>query len=391
LNRTGWRRLEDRLFRSDRVLLYAGGLVICYAIFLVTGYLDKIWLFDAEGRGNAIDFVAFWAAARLAVAGQAASAYDFAAITKEQLAGVAAFGGVYNWVYPPTYFLIIAPLALFSYPVAALLWMFSTLLLYCVAIRAILPRWSTVLAAAASPFALWSFLSGQNGFMTAALIAGVLVLLDRRPVLAGILLGLLTIKPQLGIVFPVILILTGRWRAFAAAAATALSLALISYGLFGMESWIAFFHGLQQQSSAVLERGEVVFRKQQTIHGLVRLLGGGEGPAWTAHVVVASLALGFTAWLWLQQVDDRLKKAALVMTALLATPYLFLYDLPILSVPVAFLASLGIERGFIPGERTLIAVLMVALLFLSGNPVAVPLLLALWVLIVLRLRREGPA
>jgi hypothetical protein len=79
--------------------------------------------------------------------------------------------------------------------------------------------------------------------------------------------------------------------------------------------------------------------------------------------------------------------AALGMTALLATPYLFIYDLPILSVPVAFLASLGIDRGFITGERTVIAVLMPVLLLFAGVPVGVPLLLALWLLIVLRLPR----
>ena len=91
---------------------------------------------------------------------------------------------------------------------------------------------------------------------------------------------------------------------------------------------------------------------------------------------------------WLRPVDDRLRAAALAMTAMLATPYLFIYDLPILSVPVVFLASLGVERGFIAGERTAIAVLIPALLLCAGQPVGVPLLLALWMLIVLRLQRR---
>jgi hypothetical protein len=118
------------------------------------------------------------------------------------------------------------------------------------------------------------------------------------------------------------------------------------------------------------------------------LVGGEEGLAWTAHLAVALGALVFTVSLWLKPVDDRLK-AALAMAALLATPDLFLYDLPILSVPVAFLVSLGIDRGFIPGERIMITASMLGLLVLSRNPVAVPLLLALWLLIALRLRRDG--
>jgi hypothetical protein len=385
LNRADWQRIEDRIFNPGRVALYAGGLLVCYAVFLATGWFDRLWLFDEQGRGRAIDFVAAWAAAQLAVSGQAATAYDLAAFTKEQLTAVAALGGDYAWAYPPTYFLLIAPLAIFSYVAGALVWMLGTLALYAAGIRAILPRWPAVLAAAASPFALWSFYSGQNGFLTAALIAGTLALLDRRPVVAGILLGLLTVKPQLGIAFPVILILTGRWRVFVAAAGTALLLALLSYLFFGAETWSAFFSALQHQAGSVLDRGEVAFHKQQSVHALVRLLGGGDMLAWVAHAVVALAALGFTGRLWLQPVDARLKAAALAMTALLATPYLFIYDLPILSVPVVFLASLGIERGFIPGERTAIALLMPVLLLFAGAPVGVPLLLALWLLIVLRL------
>jgi arabinofuranan 3-O-arabinosyltransferase len=388
LDRAGWQRIEDRIFNPGRVVLYAGGLLLCYAIFLATGYFDKLWLFDDQGRGRAIDFVAAWAAAQFATSGEAATAYDLGAFTKEQLTAVASLGGDYAWAYPPTYFLLIAPLALFSYVSGALAWMFGTLVLYGAGIRAILPRWSAVLAAMASPFALWSFYSGQNGFLTAALIAGTLALLDRRPIAAGILLGLLTVKPQLGIVFPVILILTGRWRVFTAAAVTALLLALLSYLLFGPQTWSAFFGALQHQAGSVLDRGEVAFHKQQSVHALLRLLGAGDTLAWSVHAAVALTALGFTLWLWMQRVDDRLKAAALAMTALLATPYLFIYDLPILSVPIAFLCSLGIDRGFIPGERTAIAVLMPVLLLFAGAPVGVPLLLALWLLIVLRLRRE---
>jgi hypothetical protein len=390
LNRADWQRIEDRAFNPGRVALYAGALALCYAIFLATGHFDKVWLFDEQGRGKPVDFVAFWAAGKLALSGQAASAYDVAIVTKEQLTAVASIAGTYTWVYPPTYFLLVAPLALLSYQAAAFLWMLATLVLYCTGIHAILPRWSAVLAAAASPFALWSFYSGQNGFMTAALIAGVLALLDRRPIVAGILLGLLTLKPQLGIIFPIILVLTGRWRVFVAAAATTLVLILLSYLAFGADAWTAFFASLHQQAGAVLDRGEVAFRKQQSGHALVRVFGGGDALAWAIHIAVALAALGFTVWLWLQRnIDERLKKAALATTALLVTPYLFIYDLPILTVPVAFLASHGIDRGFITGERTVLAILMLGLLLCAGQPVGVPLLLALWLVVVLRLRQEN--
>jgi len=386
LRHQAWRSFEDRIFTRRRVALYAAAMLLCYAIFMAKGYVDRLWLVDADGSGKSMDFVAMWAAARLAFAGQAASAYDLAAFTREQLTGVGSLGGDYAWAYPPTYFLPILPLAWFSYAGAALLWLCGTLVLYAAAMRAILPRAATLLAALASPFVLWNFFEGQNGFLTAALFGGVLVLLDRRPIVAGVLLGLLTWKPQLGLLFPLVLVATGRWRVIAAATVTTLLLVLISSIAFGPETWTAFFGALQDQAGSVLDRGGVAFHKQQSIHGLVRSLGANDTLAWTLHLIAAVAAAGFTCWLWLRPVDDRLKAASLAVAALIATPYLFIYDLPILTVPVVFLASLGIERGFIPGERSLLAVLILLLVFLPGQQVAVPLLVLLMLLIVLRLK-----
>jgi hypothetical protein len=260
---------------------------------------------------------------------------------------------------------------------------------YLAAIRAIVPRWLAVAAAAASPFALWSAFTGQNGFLTAALIGGILALLDRRPVIAGVLLGLLTLKPQLGIVFPILLVLTGRWRVIAVAAVTAISLAGLSCLCFGIDAWRDFFAAIRSQSDLVLAQGAVPFTKQQSVHALVRFLGGSDALAWTAHLAAAGAAIAFTAWLWLQPVDYRLRAAAAGAAVLTTTPYLFLYDLPILSVPVVFVMSAGATYGFVPGERTVLAFLMVGLLLLSGSPVGVPLLAALWLVIVLRLRAHN--
>lgn len=389
-----FQRIEDRFVNPGRVALYAAVLLFCYAVFMATGHFHHLWLVDEDGRGRATDFVAAWAATQLASAGQAAMAYDLAAFTREQLTAVASIGGNYPWAYPPTYFLVIAALAPFSYAVGAVIWILCTMALYVGAVYLIVPRRSAIFAALASPFALWSFYSGQNGFFTAALIGGVLALLDSAPVAAGILLGLLTVKPQLGIVFPIILVATGRWRVFAAAAVTAIVLAGVSYALYGVETWRAFLDALPQQAGAVLDRGEVAFRKQQSVHALVRALGGADALAWAAHGLVAAVAVAFNIWLWRKPVDDRLKKASLAIAALLATPYLFIYDLPILTVPVAFLASYGIDHGFFPAERTILVLLMLLLLLAAGLPVGMPLLLALWLVTVLRLRQvpaPGPA
>jgi hypothetical protein len=381
-----WRRIEDRIFTPDRVELYAAGLIGCYAVFVIVGFFRRAWLVDDQGTGIALDFVAMWAAGRMALEGRAAEAYNLVSFTREQLTAVAAFDGAYTWAYPPTYFLLVAPLGLLSYATAALVWISATLAGYLAAIYAILPRRATLVAAAASPFVLWAALEGQNGLMTAALIAGVLVCIDRRPALAGIFLGLLTLKPHLGIVFPVILILGGRWRVLAAAAVTTALLVLASCLAFGVASWIAFFHAFQEQGREVLGEGAVTFWKQQSVHALVRLLGGGDGLAWSLHIAAALAATMFTAWLWLRPTDTRLKAASLALAALIATPYLFTYDLPILTVPVAFLVSAGMANGFITGERTVLALLMLVLALIPGRPVGMPLFALVMLLIVLRIR-----
>ncbi len=91
------------------------------------------------------------------------------------------------------------------------LWLLTTLAAYIAAIAGILGLRTGVLFALGFPAAIWNITAGQNGFLTAALIGGTLGLLERHPALAGICLGLLTYKPQFGLLFPIVLIADRRW------------------------------------------------------------------------------------------------------------------------------------------------------------------------------------
>ena len=119
-------------------------------------------------------------------------------------------------------------------------------------------------------------LVGQNGFLTAALIGGTLYLIPIRPVLAGICLGLLTYKPQYGLLFPIALIAAGQWRVFVSAGVTAVVMAFASWLAFGTESWLAFFHWMPRFSQAFLTEGKAPWWKMQSIFSLVRYFGGSE-------------------------------------------------------------------------------------------------------------------
>ncbi len=325
-------------------------MALGYLIVLGGSYLQGHFLTDPQGRPIANDFVNVWAAGRLALDGAAPAAYDW---TLHRAAEVRAVGydfdGYYGWHYPPPAFFFAAALATLPYLVAAIVWLVTTLAVYVAAIAGILGVRTGVLFALGFPAAIWNATAGQNGFLTAALIGGTLGLLERHPALAGICLGLLTYKPQFGVLFPIVLIADRRWLTIAVATLTAIVLAALSWLVFGSASWEAFVHWAPLSSHALIDQSALDWYRLQSVFAVVRAHGGSEPLAWTVQGVVSlSLAVGL-AWLWQSRVAFELKAAALAAGALLATPYLFMYDLVVLAVAVAFLLRLALAREFLSG------------------------------------------
>jgi hypothetical protein len=205
------------------------------------------------------------------------------------------------------------------------------------------------------PAAIWNVTAGQNGFLTAALIGGTLGLLERRPALAGVCLGLLTYKPQFGLLFPLVLIADRRWRTIAVAALVALGLAALSWLGFGTASWQAFMHWMPITSRVVLGEGHADFSRLQSVFGLIRAHGGSEQLAWTVQTGLSVALAAAMVWLWRSRAEFDLKAAALAAGTLLATPYLYMYDVVILAVAVAFLLRFAIRHGFHAAETAALA------------------------------------
>jgi hypothetical protein len=127
-------------------------------------------------------------------------------------------------------------------------------------------------------------------------------------------------------------------------------MALASLLAFGTDSWQAFFANIGHTSHVFLSEGQADLSKLQTAFGLTRTLGGNEALAWTVQIALALAAASVIAVLWRGRVADEIKCAALGIASMLATPYLYTYDLVILAVPLAFLIRLGGKRGFLPHE-----------------------------------------
>lgn len=334
----------------DRPLMRAvSGLTLAATLAALAHlYLGSSGTLDAWGRPLGTDFSNVWTAGRMALEGRAAAVYDLVAHhrVQQEVHGSAAVP-FYGWLYPPPFLLVAAALATLPYLPALILFQFATLLPALLVLRRILPDRDTVLVALGCPAVLVCLTHGHNGFLSAALFGGGLLLLGGgRPALAGLCFGLLSYKPQFGLLLPLALLAGGERRAVGAAAATVAGLALLPAALFGPEVWTAFLLSLGQTRTVMLEGGGPGWHTMQSAFAAVRAWGGGVGPAYGAQGLVALVAALATVWVWRQRAAFELRAATLVLGSLLATPYGMDYDLVLLGPVLAFLIRDGLRRGF---------------------------------------------
>ena len=346
-------------------------LFVINAAFFPAAFAAHWWIFDEKGLGIPTDFVNVWSAGKLVLEGHPAQAYDWDIQKQVQVAVLGqSYEGNFAWHYPPPFLFIASLLAHFPYATAFIGWAAVSLVPYLAVMRAIVGRPFGLLLAAAFPVVLTNTLVGQNGFLTASLIGGTLYLLPVRPILAGVCLGLLSYKPQYGLLFPLVLIAASKWTVFVTAGVVAAGVAFASWLAFGTESWQAFFHWMPMFSQAFLTEGRAPWGKMQSIFALVRYLGGTEQLAWVFQWTLSAAVAVVLALMWRSRISYPLKAAALATGALLITPYLFLYDVMVLAIAVAFLVRIGLNHGFQRYELPALGMVGALLLFypLAGAP-----------------------
>jgi len=313
-------------------------------------------LIDRNGQPIGTDFSNVYAAGTLTWQGRSAEAY---APALQHAAEKAVFDGrevpFYGWHYPPFFFAIAVLVAAVPYTWGLAIWLVASFAAYLTAIRAILPRQETLLVAAAFPAVFVNVGHGQNGFLTAALLGGALHWLDRKPWLAGMLIGLLAYKPQFGVLIPIALLAGGRWRSIGAAAATIAALVAISFATLGGGIWHAFADSMNFTQTVVLEQGGTGWQKIQSIFAAVRALGASVPVAYAAQASLFAMLAATLAWLWHGDAAFELKAAALALGSLLATPYVLDYDFVVLAVAIAFFARHGLRHSFRDFEISLLA------------------------------------
>ncbi len=356
--------------------------IIAYCALLLAGELALSAYFVAATHGwlglhtgpSTTDFVSFYAAGRLADSGTPVLAYNqtahYAAEQQARESGIE-----YNFFYyPPVFLLLCAALAKLPYIAAFLIFEGITLALFLwVVARVLAGNESTFLIPIlAFPVVWWNFGWGQNGFLTAALLGGGTLLIDRRPILAGVLFGMICYKPQFGLLLPVALAAGGRWRAFFAAGASAAALLLTSVLAFGTETWLAFWQTASGSPTTYAEGG-AKFAAFVTPFGAAMLLGAVPAAAYAVQAAVTGVAIIVVVLAWRRELPREIRNAALAASVPIATPLALIYDLALSAVTVAWLYRS--PEGIPANERPLLALAYIAVLdpVQIGNACHIPL------------------
>ncbi|MBA2772174.1 MAG: DUF2029 domain-containing protein [Sphingomonas sp.] len=346
---------RERVMRVALLFALAVAGSILWLFATSSGTLD--WL----GRPLGTDFSNVWTAGSMALDGRAADVWTWPDQFEVQRALHAKPDvDVFGWHYPPPFLLIAAVLATMPYVPALILWQVATLSPFVWLMRRLVDRRETVLLVLAAPVTLICLTHGHNGFLTALLFGGGLMLLERRPLLAGLLIGCLIYKPQFGVILPPLLLATGNYRAIAGACLSAAALVAMTLAVWGWPVWQAFIDSLPLTRTVVIEQGSTGWHKIMSPFSAVRMWGGGIALAYAVQLAAALAAIAAVVGLSWSRVDPALRNALVCAAVVISTPYVLDYDQVILLPALGWLWLDGRKNGFLPWDKTLMAVVWVA-------------------------------
>ncbi len=317
------------LMRTRNRYALLGLVLIAPLVILI--YRPAAHGLDVTGHQIGRDFIGVWAGPQLAFGNKLAVLFDLEAYPE---AISALFGQplpFHNWGYPLFTLLTFWPLAKLPYFVALAIWTFGLFALFAaVVLREVAAneRGAALVALACAPACLINAIGGQNGFLSGALCLGGMLLLDRRPLVAGMLFGLLTFKPHLGVVLAFALVALGAWRAIASAVVTAALLVAVSVVAFGIEPWRQYLEVTSAFQVALLERfhGFYTYMMTSVVAG-ARTIHVPYRAALMIQAAVSLPVLAAACWAVRRTSDPCRRIFVLAAATPLVTPYAFNYDL----------------------------------------------------------------
>lgn len=312
---------------SDAFSRATGFGAIFFVAFLAAYFSSAHPPHDVFGNMIGADFVNDWLGARAALTGHVHKLFDFELYTKFRHALLPPMP-MHNWSYPPDLLLFIWPYGILPYFSAFVLWCALGFAAYLGVACSGDRTKPYVVFLLFSPAVAMNLFAGQNGFFTAALLIGGFTMLDRRPLAAGTCFGLLTIKPHLGILIPLALILSRRWRVILAAAATFVVLFALTSAIFGLSVWTDYLRLAVPFQHRVLAHGKgLMLMMMPTAFTNARLMGFSSTVAFCVQLPFTLFAIAAVVWTFMKTRDPQLSCAILITAGFVATPYVFNYDM----------------------------------------------------------------
>jgi len=333
---------EDRT-NDNAVLLLIVGLVASFLLYKMI-FMPRPGYDYNFGYLYGRDFPNFWAGGLAAVNGKVAILTDidtYNAWLHGMLGGDVGSRYHYVFSYMPNVLPLLAPLGLMSY--AAALYTFTAV---SIALAAAMGWWVAGrdrfagLLMALSPGLFATVFNGHPDMFLAALLVPGLLLMQRRPVVAGLLLGLATVKPQLGLLVALVMLISGNWRAVAAACVSASVLVGLSVFFFGIHPWIAYYSNIVPHQLADLHQiyDKVFVYFIPTPFAIFTWLGLPFAWVEALQFACALAAAAAAVYVWLKSDDEALRALVVVLATALCLGYFNNYDLTMLALAqVAFL------------------------------------------------------
>lgn len=331
--------------------LRAHGLLFALAIWSVYIWtLATPGLRDRNGNLKGTDFLHFYTIGSLAIEHCGADLYNMNAQAALAAQRVPESSGIsYLPLYPPQVSLLFAPLAGLSYPAALAVWWSFCTAIYaacCFLVWRTCPNlrnygWTVAILALGFPAFFHLIAWGQTSALALACFTAMFLLLERnRNFLAGIALGLLIFKPQLGLAAAIVFAASGAWQIVSGAvlgATVELVAGVLYYGIAPLREWFHTLEGIDRLFPLL----EPKPYQTHCLRTFWTMLLPWPWLTLVAYALTAVTALVITAglWRWKAPASLRLRFSALLLATVLLSPHLTVYDLVILAPAFLLLAD----------------------------------------------------
>ena len=355
----------DRRFGTVAVRALLAALMIGPALaYLVAGIVYNLiptgpGLLNAAGNATGTDFIAFYAASEALWHHGVSAVYDTIILNGIEDAVIGVDLNPVTFHYPPPYLLAVAPLSSLPYMAALGMWIAALSAGYFIALKRLGPPTLVLVLLIAFPGTVQSIITGQNGLLTAALLAAGLAMLDRHPRWSGIFFAMMIYKPHLAALVPLCLFAARRYETLFAMIVAGAGLAVASTVLFGYEAWIHFLNGLPLSLSYIID-ARVPFERMPTVFVMVYQATGKADLAHVVQITAAIVTASACALTWRRSEDIAVRALAITAGVPLMSPYGFDYDLAILAIPLALIGGRVFRRKTQPGDILLTGLLWVA-------------------------------